>query len=112
MRLQEGRQRAPDAADAGPWVVSLGMVYDAQDSLRSAIRCSRTSSGEAAALWRLTRLMSVVASKAWAVPIAATRIPLSRSFRYNHREGSDGARTIAGLKKISGKRLMLKRTGH
>jgi transposase-like protein len=30
-------------------------------------------------------------------------------FRYNHREGNDGARTIAGLKKISGKRLMLKR---
>lgn len=33
-------------------------------------------------------------------------------FRYNHREGSDGARMIAGLKKIVGKRLMLKRTSH
>jgi len=30
-------------------------------------------------------------------------------FRYNHREDTDGARTIAGLKKIDGKRLMLRR---
>lgn len=29
-------------------------------------------------------------------------------FRYNHREGTDGERTIAGLRKIEGKRLMLR----
>jgi transposase-like protein len=30
-------------------------------------------------------------------------------FRYNHRGVSDGERTVAGLKKVSGKRLMLRR---
>lgn len=30
-------------------------------------------------------------------------------FRYNHRTVSDGERTVAGLKKVSGKRLMLRR---
>ena len=30
-------------------------------------------------------------------------------FRYSHRKASDGERTIAGLKKIDGKRLMLRR---
>lgn len=30
-------------------------------------------------------------------------------FRYNHREATDGERTIAGLKKAVGKRLMLRR---
>lgn len=30
-------------------------------------------------------------------------------FRYNHRDVTDGARTIAGLKKVEGKRLMLRR---
>jgi hypothetical protein len=29
-------------------------------------------------------------------------------FRYNHREVTDGERTIAGLKKAAGKRLMLR----
>lgn len=31
-------------------------------------------------------------------------------FRYNQREATDGARMIAGLRKVEGKRLMLKRT--
>jgi transposase-like protein len=30
-------------------------------------------------------------------------------FRYNHRTVSDGERTVAGLKKVGGKRLMLRR---
>ena len=30
-------------------------------------------------------------------------------FRYTHRDATDGARTVAGLKKIEGKRLMLRR---
>jgi hypothetical protein len=30
-------------------------------------------------------------------------------FRYNTRKISDGQRTIAGLKKVTGKRLMLRR---
>ena len=30
-------------------------------------------------------------------------------FRYNHRKITDGARTVAGLKKVEGKRLMLRR---
>ena len=29
-------------------------------------------------------------------------------FRYNHRDITDGERTIAGLRKINGKRLMLR----
>jgi transposase-like protein len=32
-------------------------------------------------------------------------------FRYSHRHVTDGARTVAGLKKIEGKRLMLRRPG-
>jgi transposase-like protein len=32
-------------------------------------------------------------------------------FRYNHREVTDGERTNAGLKKIDGKRLMLRQSG-
>ena len=31
-------------------------------------------------------------------------------FRYNHRELTDGARTVAGLKQVEGKRLMLRRS--
>ena len=31
-------------------------------------------------------------------------------FRYNQRKAADGARMIAGLRKVEGKRLMLKRT--
>ena len=31
-------------------------------------------------------------------------------FRYSHRDVTDGERTIAGLKKIEGKRLMLRRS--
>jgi transposase-like protein len=30
-------------------------------------------------------------------------------FRYTHRDDTDGARTVAGLKKVEGKRLMLRR---
>lgn len=34
-------------------------------------------------------------------------------FRYTHRDDTDGARTVAGLKKVEGKRLMLRRPkGH
>jgi transposase-like protein len=32
-------------------------------------------------------------------------------FRYSHREATDGARTLAGLRKVEGKRLMLRRQG-
>jgi transposase-like protein len=32
-------------------------------------------------------------------------------FRYTHRHDTDGARTVAGLKKVEGKRLLLRRPG-